>query len=86
MLPIEKLAYITQYNPYYIDPKYSKKINFDIFDLFDLNNINNEFIENYRKMNFEIIFKEKIFEYIIKIIDKIKTIPDIDIIIKLVNI
>ena len=83
---IEKLAFITQYNPYYIMPKYSNKVDCEIFDSIDLNNIDNEFINDFRGMNFEIIFKDYISDYIKKIIEKIKNIQDFDTIIKLINI
>lgn len=83
---IEKLAYITQYNPYYIDPKYYNKVNSDIFDLFDLNNVDKEFIGDFRDMKFELIFKENISEYINKIISKITNIQDFETIIDLINI
>lgn len=83
---IEKLAYITHYNPYYIEAKYYNKVNSDIFDLFDLNNIDKEFIDDYREMKFELIFKENITEYINKIISKIKNISDFETIINLINI
>ena len=43
---IEKLAFIVKYNPYYKDPKYSNKIDCDIFDSLDLSRIDNKFIEN----------------------------------------
>ena len=83
---IEKLAFITEYNPYYKDPKYSNKIDCDIFDLFNLNNIDNDFIEDFRGMNFESIFRDKISEYIKKIFDKIKDIQNFKPIIELINI
>ena len=83
---IEKLAFITQYNPYYREQRYSNKVDCEIFDSFDLNNIDNDFIEDFRGMNFEIIFKEHINEYIKKIIEKIKSIQDFIKIIKLINI
>ena len=83
---IEKLAFITQYNPYYIDPKYCNKIDSNIFDLFDLNNIDNNFIVNFRKMNFEYIFMKNIEDYINKIISKIQNISHFEKIIKLINI
>ena len=57
-----KLAFIVKYNPYYKDPKYSNKIDCDLFDFFDLNQIDNEFIEDFKNMNFEIIFKNNITE------------------------
>ena len=85
---IEKLSYITTYNPYYKEEKYSENAELDIFDLFDLNDIENDqdFINDFRKMKFEIIFKENISEYIDKIMSKIKTISNFDNIIKLINI
>ena len=83
---IEKLAYITQYNPYYIDPKYSNKVDCEIFDLFEFKNVDNYFIRDFKKMNFEIIFKENISEYIKKIFEKIKNISSLETIIKLINV
>ena len=83
---IEKLAYITQYNPYYIEEKYCNKVDAEIFDNFDLNNVDDDFIEDFRRMNFEDIFKENINEYINKIMSKIKSINNFDVIINLINI
>ena len=83
---IEKLAFIVKYNPYYKDPKYSNKIDCDLFDFFDLSQIDNEFIEDFKNMNFEIIFKNNITEYIKKLIEKIKDISNFEPIIKLINI
>ena len=82
---IEKLAYITQYNPYYIDRNVNK-IDADIFDSFDLNNVDDNFIEDFRNMNFENIFKDNINEYINKITSKIQRFSDFDTVIKLINI
>ena len=82
---IEKLAFIVKYNPYYKDPKYSNKIDCDIFDSFDLSKIDNEFIEDFKNMEFEIIFKNNINEYIKKIIEKIKDISNFEPVIKLIN-
>ena len=83
---IEKLAFIVKYNPYYKDPKYSNKIDCDIFDSLDLSRIEKEFTENFKNMNFEIIFKNNISDYIKKIIEKIKDISNFEPIIKLINI
>ena len=85
---IEKLAFITQYNPYYNDKKSTNNMDINIFDLFDLNNIenDNEFIGDFRNMNFEIIFQKNINEYINKILSKIQKISDFDNVIKLINI
>ena len=85
---IEKLAFITQYNPYYKDKKSTNNMDINIFDLFDLNNIenDNEFIGDFRNMEFEIIFQKNINEYINKILSKIQKISDFDNVIKLINI
>ena len=83
---IEKLEFITKYNPYYKEKrnKYNNDIN--IFDLFDFNNINNEFIEDFRNIEFEIRFRDNINEYINKIFSKIKNISEFDNVLKLINI
>ena len=86
VINIEKLAFITKYNPYYIEPKYSNKIDCAIFDSFDINTIDNEFIGYFREMDFEKIFKDNISEYIKKFFEKIKNIQNLDTIIKLINI
>ena len=83
---IEKLAYISQFNPYYQEPINYNKIDSEIFDFFDLNDVDNDFIEDFRKMDFENIFKENITEYINKMISKITNISNFDTIIKLINI
>jgi len=83
---IEKLAFITKYNPYYIEPKYSSKVDCRIFDYLDLNSIDNEFIEDFKQMNFEYIFRGYIAEYIKKFIDKVKDISNFYTVIKLINI
>ena len=85
---IEKLGFITDYNPYYSKEniKFSNKRDFYIFDLFDLNNIDNEFVYDFKGMEFESIFKDKLREYIKKIMDKIKTIKNFIPTIELINI
>ena len=83
---IEKLCLISEYNPYYQEEKYSTKVDCSIFDLFDLNVVDNDFISDFRKINFEKIFKFKIKDYINKLLSKIKSISDFDKIIKLINI
>ena len=83
---IDKLAFITKYNPYYNEEKYFIKVNSDIFDSFNLDNIDNDFIEDFRKMDFENIFKNNIDDYIKKIFSKIKNISHFSSIIKLINI
>ena len=83
---IEKLAIITKYNPYYREPKYFIKVNTDIFDSFNLDNIDDEFIKDFRRMNFEQIFKNNIDDYIKKIFSKIKNISNFTNVIKLIHI
>ena len=83
---IEKLGLICKYNPYYIEEKYKNKLDCKIFDLFDLNDVDDDFIDKFRHMNFEIIFKDNINEYITKIISKIKNISNFEAAIKLINI
>jgi len=83
---IEKLELISEFNPYYKEKKYINKMDINIIDLFDLNDIDIEFIEDFRNMKFENIFKENINEYINKIFSKIKKISDFQNVIKLINI
>jgi hypothetical protein len=83
---IEKLNIIIKYNPYYKELKYSFHITSDIFDSFDFNQIDNEFLENFKNINFESIFKNFIDEYIKKLLEKIKDISNFESIIKLFNI
>ena len=81
------MAFITQYNPYYNynETKYSNKVDTEIFDSFNLSNIDDIFIENFRKMDFELVFKENIHKYISKITSKIQKISNFENIIKLIN-
>lgn len=82
---IEKLNYIKKYNPYYIEPKFHEKVDSDIFSSFDLNEIDDETIADFRKFNFENIFKEKINDFIREFISKIKHISNFQTVIKLIN-
>ena len=75
---IEKLAFITKFNPYYREPKYFNKVDCGIFDSFNLEKIDKYFIEDFRRMNFEYIFKDNIVDFIKKFIEKIKNIPNFD--------
>jgi hypothetical protein len=85
---IEKLDYIKKYNPFYDvqEKRYSSRVDANIFDLFDISEIDEEFIRDFRAMKFENIFKERIDEFMDKIISKIKNIFTFDIIIRLINI
>jgi len=83
---IEKLDFIRNYNPYYRESKYSNKVDCSIFDSLDLNEIDNDFINYFKGINFESIFKDNIAEYIEKFIEKIKDIQNFDTIMKLINV
>ena len=84
MTNMDKLGFITKYNPYYIEPKYSSKVDCEIFESFDLNNCK-EFSQ-FRSMNFEIIFKNNISDYIKKFMEKVKNISDFNVVLRLINI
>ena len=56
---IEKLNFITRYNPYYIEPKFHERVDSDIFNSFDLNVIDKETIDDFRNLKFENVFKGK---------------------------
>ena len=85
---IQKLGYIKKYNPFYdVDEKrYSSRVDVNILDFFNISEVDDEFIKDFRDMKFENIFREKIDEYMAKIISKIKNIYTLDIIIRLINI
>ena len=88
MTNIEKLGLITKYNPFYSTENinFSNKRDLDILDLFNLNDIDNDFVQYFKGMGFESIFKDKLPEYIKKIMDKIKTIKNFIPTIELINI
>jgi hypothetical protein len=50
MTNMDKLGFITKYNPYYKEPNYSNKVDCEIFDQFDLNNCNQ--FSQFKSMNF----------------------------------
>ena len=86
MKPIEKLQLITSYNPYFKKGEYPKRVNPKIFDLFELDNIDEDFIKEFKKLEFELIFIDKLNDYIKSITSKIKKIEHIGVIMKLINI
>ena len=83
---IEKLNVIIKYNPYYKELTYYYNTNGNIFNYFDFNQIDNEFLEHFKNINFENIFKHYIDEYIRTLFEKIKDISNFEPIIKLFNI
>ena len=82
---IEKLNFITWYNPYYIEPKFNERVDSDIFNSFDLNVIDKETIDDFRNLKFENVFKGKINDFIREFISKIKNISNFQTVIKLIN-
>ena len=83
---IEKLSLLTERNPYYEINEYPKRVDPNIFNILDLNEVQDNFVKEFRKMNFELIFKFKLTEYIKTIISKVKNISNLDAAIKLINI
>ena len=84
------LNFITKFNPIYKEEKYILKRDVNIFDNIDFNNIEEKekqnFIDNFRKNNFEIIFKSNIGIFLEKIINKIENCFHFDIVIDLIDI
>ena len=83
---LDKLSLITTYNPYYFKLEYTKKVDPFIFNLLDLDNVNTKFIKEYRKMNFEVIFHEKLADYIKMITSKINKISNFGVVTKLIDL
>ena len=82
---IEILNFIKHYDIYCQNDKYFNRMDIEIFEKINIEKIDDEFIDEFKKMNFEIIFKDKIEDYLLKLSDKIKKIQDFDSILKLVN-
>ena len=83
---LEIIELIKNYDVYYSDSRYIKKRDPDILDKLDLEKIDKNFIKEFEKCQFEKIFKDDLQNYILKIVNKIKKITDLDIIIKLINL
>ena len=83
---IEKLSLIKDFNPYYGNKEYSKKVDPKIFDYVDLDEIDDDFILDFKNLDFEHIFQDKLNDYIQVITSKIKKTRDFEIVIKLINI
>ena len=82
----EILGYINQYDPYYIEDKYKFKRETNIFDLISFNQINEQFIETFKDLKFETVFKEKLTEFMNKIISKVDNIFKFGVIMDLIDI
>jgi hypothetical protein len=66
----EILKYIVKYDPYYKEDQYKYKRDLNIFDYLKFE-VNEEFIETFKSLKFEIIFKENIIDFLNKIFFKI---------------
>ena len=66
----EILKFIIKYDPYYKEDQYEYKRDSNIFDYLKFE-VNEEFIETFKSLKFEIIFKENIIDFLNKIFFKI---------------
>jgi len=84
---IEIISLIKGYDVYYTDDdKYINERNVDIFNKINFESVDEEFINEFKKCNFELKFKNQIDRYLIKLFEKMKNIEDFDTILKLINI
>ena len=82
----EIIGYITEYNPYYQEDKFKQKREFYFFDYLNFDNNDDElFIPTFKNLNFEIIFKDNITEYLNKMFSKIQNISTFKTIIELIS-
>ena len=79
------LGYIHAFNPYYKDERYKYNRDTYIFDYLNINNNNNQFIKTFKKLEFEIIFKYNITEFLKKMVSKIRNISNFGTIIDLIS-
>ena len=91
----EILGYIHQYNPYYKEEKYKHKREAYILDFLNFDcDYNDEyaimehkrFIETFKKLEYEEIFKDNLLKFLEKMVSKIKNISSFDTIINLIRI
>ena len=82
----EIIYLIKEYDIYYKDKRYLHKRDPDILKKIDLEKIENDFIGNFQKMEFEKIFSHDLENYLLVLLNKIKTIADFDIIVMLIDI
>jgi len=81
----EIINQIAKFNIYYIDDIYINRRELYFLDKINFDENDNEWMDNYKKANFEKIFKNDIEKYIIKIISKIKKIEDLGKVIAIIN-
>ncbi len=67
---IEIIDLIYHYDVYHSEDKYSNNIDFEIFERINFEKRDDDFINEFKKMEFEKIFKKKIEEYLLKYVIK----------------
>ena len=82
---IEIISLIFSYNVYYKNEKYLIKREVEILDKIDFERIDDEFIQEFKKKNFEKIFIKKIDKYLLLLVNKVKKIEDFENILQLIN-
>ena len=80
------LGFIEAFNPYYKEDNYSYKRDSYIFNYLDLNDNNSQFINTFRKLEFEKMFKDNIIEFLTKMVSKIQNIYNFGTILELIDI
>ena len=82
----EILGYVQGFNPYYKEERYLYKRGTYIFDNINLDDNSKQFIETFKLLNFETMFKDNIIEFLNKMVSKIKNIPNFGTILELIDI
>ena len=77
---------LINYDPYYQEDIYINKRNPEVLEKLDIEKFDEDFIKFYREKNFELVFKNQIDDYILKMTSKIEKISHFITIIKLFNI
>ena len=82
----EILGYIEQYDPYFKEDKYKYKIDTIIFDYIKFDSLDSQFIDSFKKLNFEEIFKDSMNAFLNKMMSKITSTLKFGVIMDLINI
>ena len=85
----EMLGFVEGFNPYYKEDKYLYKRDTYIFDYINLDEKsgdgNKQFIETFKNLKFEIMFKDNLIEFLNKMISKIESISNFGLILELID-
>ena len=77
---------VMKFDIFYTNDKYINKRSIEIFDKINFDKIDKEFIDLFKKNNFEITFQNNINDFLDKLCSKINTIYDFEKIINLINV